>query len=428
MLPGPLPASGCRGRGEAAALVRGRPGRSLTARASSPLRILEGVSSLAIAPPPSTDPFVVPPSASDPGSSTTGAGADRLPLEFAVLPGLRPTGLDKWKARCPAHDDRTPSLNIAIDGDRVLIHCFAGCSRKEVVEALGRTEALLFLGDARVQVSPRTLARYVYCDALGVPRYAVARLERRGNKYRYEHPAADGTWLPGRGEHPPMLYRLPDLLTLGPDSGIWCTEGEKDADTLRSIGIPATTAPSGSWGKVDLSPLRGLHGVVICDADAPGIRKGRTRSEHLRGAGVRLPDSAILHPAVEGLKDPDLTEAFEWVASTYGRDHQDFEVLFLNTLRPITEWAPGRVFADRLDGRYGRVPSGLERAGSLEVTVYACLSMLSAGSGLARASSPELAEHLGVGRNRVQNAIQHLIDLGYIQRDRRTWYRLPLEA
>jgi putative DNA primase/helicase len=42
-----------------------------------------------------------------------------------------------WTARCPAHDDRTPSLSIrdSVD-DKVLVHCHAGCDQREVIAAL----------------------------------------------------------------------------------------------------------------------------------------------------------------------------------------------------------------------------------------------------------------------------------------------------
>ena len=44
-----------------------------------------------------------------------------------------------WMARCPAHDDSTPSLALrdAEDG-RVLIHCHAGCDQKSVIAALAK--------------------------------------------------------------------------------------------------------------------------------------------------------------------------------------------------------------------------------------------------------------------------------------------------
>jgi hypothetical protein len=41
-----------------------------------------------------------------------------------------------WLAKCPAHDDRGPSLSICERDGKVLVHCFAGCSQREVVEAL----------------------------------------------------------------------------------------------------------------------------------------------------------------------------------------------------------------------------------------------------------------------------------------------------
>ena len=42
-----------------------------------------------------------------------------------------------WMARCPAHDDRTPSLSIGEgEGGTVLMHCFAGCHQRDVIAAL----------------------------------------------------------------------------------------------------------------------------------------------------------------------------------------------------------------------------------------------------------------------------------------------------
>ncbi len=38
--------------------------------------------------------------------------------------------------RCPAHDDRSPSLSIRERGGKVLVHCHAGCPQSDVIEAL----------------------------------------------------------------------------------------------------------------------------------------------------------------------------------------------------------------------------------------------------------------------------------------------------
>ena len=42
-----------------------------------------------------------------------------------------------WMARCPAHDDRTPSLAIRdADDGKVLVYCHAGCDQARVIDAL----------------------------------------------------------------------------------------------------------------------------------------------------------------------------------------------------------------------------------------------------------------------------------------------------
>lgn len=54
------------------------------------------------------------------------------------LEGAKKRGHDKWMARCPAHDDRGPSLSVCeLPDGRVLVHCFAGCSADEIVTAAG---------------------------------------------------------------------------------------------------------------------------------------------------------------------------------------------------------------------------------------------------------------------------------------------------
>ena len=47
-----------------------------------------------------------------------------------------------WMARCPAHDDRTPSLSIRdAEDSKVLVRCHAGCDQERVIAAL-RTRGL----------------------------------------------------------------------------------------------------------------------------------------------------------------------------------------------------------------------------------------------------------------------------------------------
>ena len=61
-----------------------------------------------------------------------------MPAEsLARALGGRKAGKD-WMARCPAHDDREPSLSVRDTEDgKVLVHCHAGCEQSRVIDALG---------------------------------------------------------------------------------------------------------------------------------------------------------------------------------------------------------------------------------------------------------------------------------------------------
>jgi hypothetical protein len=48
----------------------------------------------------------------------------------------RRTGPASWTAKCPAHEDRSPSLSIRDRDGKILIHCFSGCDQKAVIAAL----------------------------------------------------------------------------------------------------------------------------------------------------------------------------------------------------------------------------------------------------------------------------------------------------
>lgn len=61
------------------------------------------------------------------------------------LDRVKPTGPGRWIARCPAHDDRGPSLSVReLDDGRVLLHDFAGCSVAEILAAVGLGMSDLF--------------------------------------------------------------------------------------------------------------------------------------------------------------------------------------------------------------------------------------------------------------------------------------------
>lgn len=68
-----------------------------------------------------------------------------------------------WKAKCPAHEDKKPSLSIAEGEDgRILLKCFAGCPPEAIVTALG-------LGMRHLFANPPGCTLEDYGAAKGLP-------------------------------------------------------------------------------------------------------------------------------------------------------------------------------------------------------------------------------------------------------------------
>ncbi len=77
----------------------------------------------------------------------------------------------KGMARCPAHDDRTPSLGVTLGRRAILFHCFAGCSQDQVLTALaarGVSPASMFSGkvEADAGVSVGEPAHHAFAERI----------------------------------------------------------------------------------------------------------------------------------------------------------------------------------------------------------------------------------------------------------------------
>lgn len=158
-------------------------------------------------------------------------------------------------ARCPAHEDRNPSLAITPIEGSVLIHCFAGCATPDVLASLGMKVADLY--DNGRDTS------YVYTDKNGKPTRRVRRTPTK--KFSQS----------GATKDQPELYRLPYVIEAVKDGRqVYLCEGEKDVLAMEALGVVATTAPmgAGNFSKVDPSPLYGAHVVAVPDQDEPGRR------------------------------------------------------------------------------------------------------------------------------------------------------------
>ena len=224
-----------------------------------------------------------------------------------------------WKAQCPAHEDRNPSLSISDKGDKVLLHCHAGCTYPEILTALGFEKSPVPLvrrrpagGACALPTGPQiTTCHYVGAD--GTPAFAVVRTDApKGKTISQWTPSPcgeKGLWVPSgyKGKRP--LYRLPELLES--TGKVVVVEGEKCVDAAQRA-FPKTfftTFAGGSqaWRKTDYSPLIGRNVTLLADTDSIGRECFTAVGDHLATIGVT--DIRIGLPAGESKDD-----IVDWIA------------------------------------------------------------------------------------------------------------------
>lgn len=217
--------------------------------------------------------------------------------ELAARLNARWTG-DDWIARCPAHDDRKPSLSIAEGKDgRVLLHCHAGCTHEAVLAELRLTPSALFPAPVN-ETRKRIVATYDYVDREGRTIYQVVRYDPKDFRQRRPDTSNPGNWIWDMKGIDRVLYRLPSIEAAKAEGrAIYVVEGEKDADTLAKIGVCATcnAGGAGKWQSSYSDALIGANVIILPDKDAPGRKHAALVQKELIGKAksvlvVELPD------------------------------------------------------------------------------------------------------------------------------------------
>ncbi len=64
------------------------------------------------------------------------------------LVNVKKSGTNKWIACCPVHEDKTPSMGVWDEGERIIMHCL-GCGAKgpDIMGALSLPVRMLFKDD-----------------------------------------------------------------------------------------------------------------------------------------------------------------------------------------------------------------------------------------------------------------------------------------
>ncbi|MCP4708831.1 MAG: DUF927 domain-containing protein, partial [Planctomycetes bacterium] len=188
------------------------------------------------------------------------------------LEGVKSTGQDTWQAKCPAHDDRHPSLSVRLSDDgRILLYCHAGCSCAEICAALGIEQKDLFVQKSNYsKPQSRIIATYDYLDEEGKLLFQVVR--EKPKKFWQRRSDGNGGWIRNLQGVRRVLYHLPELLQANPDQPVFLVEGEKDADRLITEGLIATTTSmgAGKWREEYTEYFRDRKAVILPDNDAAG--------------------------------------------------------------------------------------------------------------------------------------------------------------
>ena len=250
-----------------------------------------------------------------------------------------------WVARCPAHDDKSPSLSIGMGDDgKFKVHCHAGCEFRDILAALQQRGIVPEIVE---RSSPRQATRHDQPPphieipagpeepAPSAPNGSASALppgaanpphinKPHARVISYEYVDAGGghfTWSyryedeagkrvdtrQTRNEDTPggpcPLYRLPSIVA-NPDKPILVVEGEKSADCAHDIfgaDFEATTSKQGaqSPGKSDWSCARGRRVVIWPDADVNGGKYAAAVKDLCLKAGA----ASVKIVDVEGLPD-----------------------------------------------------------------------------------------------------------------------------
>ena len=78
--------------------------------------------------------------------------------EIIERTGAKPSGGSwQYQGHCPAHQDKKPSLSIALNDGRILLNCHASCDFSHIVKSLGIKMSDLFTTQINVK-TPKSLS------------------------------------------------------------------------------------------------------------------------------------------------------------------------------------------------------------------------------------------------------------------------------
>lgn len=194
---------------------------------------------------------------------------------------------DRYMGLCPLHKDTRPSFNInPVTWSWYCHACGIGGGPRQLAEPLG--VPIPDLGDP----PGKSIAKiYDFVDEDGKLLFQSVKYEPGSQPpYHARQPDGRGGWTWNLKGVRRVLYRLPEIKG---HKTVYLPEGEKDADSLWALGLPATTNPmgAGKWRDEYANQLlqAGAESVVVlADNDEPGRNHAEEVARSCQQAGLHV--------------------------------------------------------------------------------------------------------------------------------------------
>jgi predicted P-loop ATPase len=214
-----------------------------------------------------------------------------------------------YKARCPAHKDKTPSLVVSAGQKGLVVHCHTGCTPEKILASLGLTFRDLFYDATPPKPAPRLRSWEIKNRRGEVVATHFRKDTADGKLYWWETHGKQG--LQGRKAKDLPLYGEEFLSGFNASQWVFLCEGEKDTDALRELSVQALGTVTGADSLPSQQVFEGLRGKRVAlwpDND----NKGR---EHVRRCASMLKDVAAELRILEVPGLPPGGGAFDWVSA-----------------------------------------------------------------------------------------------------------------
>jgi 5S rRNA maturation endonuclease (ribonuclease M5) len=217
---------------------------------------------------------------------------------------------------------------------------------------------------------PRFVCAYDYVDEAGAMLHQTVRYDPKRFRQRQPHPEKHGEWIWNLEGIRTVLYQLPDLMkALANGDTIYVVEGEKDAASLRALGLPATCNPmgAGKWRPEFSDTLRGADAVVVADNDDPGRRHAQQVAESLYGLAKRV---RVLDLAKAWPECPEKGDISDFIGAGGNADGISSLISHLAAWKPVGSWP--EMPEEALYGLPGEVVRALDPHTEADPSAFSC--------------------------------------------------------